>query len=426
MGLGVVPKHIDDDLVAGRQPGDEREKRGDDAASSARVDTARNDQGHAHEGYYYMTVVQVGFGYDDDLTDPDELIDRYATLRDWSEALVEAGVSRVAVVHRFRRNASVVRRGVEYTFRSKFVERAVVDQRPDVVHVNGLNAPGRTWWLRRRLPDQTALVVQDHGGGVFTPPASLAQRVRRAVRRRAMSAPDGFMFTSVGRAVPWTRAGLIGSQQVVYDVIESSTSMVPVDHAWAREESGVAGDPAILWVGRLNANKDPLTVLSGFERLTAKYPAAAMTMIYGESQGESRVKEWVKERVDRSPVLRTRVRMLGHVLHFRLAAFYSAADLFVLGSHDEGSGYAVLEACACGASPVVTDIPSFRRMTAGGAIGALWTPGDAEDCARALAEAASRVTPAERRRVQDRFQSHLNWASIGRAAAGAYEDLVRR
>src|SRR5438876_111648 len=57
--------------------------------------------------------------------------------------------------------------------------------------------------------------------------------------------------------------------------------------------------------------------------------------------------------------------MLGHVLHFRLAAFYSAADLFVLGSHDEGSGYAVLEACACGASPVVTDIPSFRRMTAG-------------------------------------------------------------
>jgi len=237
-----------------------------------------------------------------------------------------------------------------------------------------------------------------------------------------MSAPDGFMFTSMGRAVPWTRAGLIGPKQIVYDVIESSTSMVPVDHAWAHEESGIAGDPAILWVGRLNANKDPLTVLSGFERLTAKYPAAAMTMIYGESQGESRV----KERVDRSPVLRGRVRMLGHVPHFRLAAFYSAADLFVLGSHDEGSGYAVLEACACGASPVVTDIPSFRRMTAGGTIGALWTPGDAGDCARALAEAASRVTSAERRRVQDHFQSHLSWASIGRAAAGAYEDLVRR
>ena len=31
----------------------------------------------------------------------------------------------------------------------------------------------------------------------------------------------------------------------------------------AREMTGVTGSPALLWVGRLNANKDPLTVLDG-------------------------------------------------------------------------------------------------------------------------------------------------------------------
>ena len=61
--------------------------------------------------------------------------------------------------------------------------------------------------------------------------------------------------------------------------------------------------------------------------------------------------------------------------HADMPAWFSAADLFVVGSHHEGSGYALMEACACGAVPVVSDIPTFRLL-AGGA-GALWPPGDA-------------------------------------------------
>ena len=49
-----------------------------------------------------------------------------------------------------------------------------------------------------------------------------------------------------------------------------------------------------------------------------------------------------------------------------------AADLFVLGSHREGSGYSLIEALACGLPPIVTDIPSFRSLTGAGVVGALW------------------------------------------------------
>ena len=42
--------------------------------------------------------------------------------------------------------------------------------------------------------------------------------------------------------------------------------------------------------------------------------------------------------------------------------YYGAADVFVSGSHSEGSGYALIEAMSAGVVPVVTDIPSFRAI----------------------------------------------------------------
>ena len=68
--------------------------------------------------------------------------------------------------------------------------------------------------------------------------------------------------------------------------------------------------------------------------------------------------------------------LLGRVPHLDLEAIFNGADYFVLGSHSEGSGYTLAEALACGVVPIVTDIPSFRRMTYNGQIGALWQPGN--------------------------------------------------
>jgi glycosyltransferase involved in cell wall biosynthesis len=115
------------------------------------------------------------------------------------------------------------------------------------------------------------------------------------------------------------------------------------------------------------------------------------------------------------------VRLLGAVAHDRLADFYSAADLFVLGSHHEGSGYALIEALACGATPVVTRIPSFETLTGDGAIGALWPPGDAAACADAIVQAARRDLEAERRRVRGYFERHFSWPVIGRRALEIYK-----
>ena len=181
------------------------------------------------------------------------------------------------------------------------------------------------------------------------------------------------------------------------------------------------GSPALLWVGRLNANKDPLTVLDGFERSLSALPAATLTMIYAAED----LLPAVRERIEQSTVLRERVRLVGTVPHARLPEFYSAADLFVLGSHHEGSGYALMEASACGAVPVVTDIPTFRLLT-GGVVGALWTPGDAAAFSRALVEVSRRDLDAERAKLATYFASELSWEAVGRRAVEIYEDVVNR
>ena len=379
-----------------------------------------------------MNVVQVNYAYADHLADPAALLDSYETLTGWSEALVAAGAS-VSVVQAFRCDARLSRNGIDYVFcadrapadrgpgnrwRWPHALRAqIVEARPDVVHVNSLGFAGEVWLLRRALPATTAIVVQDHASGL---PRS--SRLSRLVRRRLMRAADAFLFTALEQADSWRSGQFISDHQAVYQVLESSTTLRPMDRATARSIARVEGRPAVLWVGRLNAIKDPLTVLQGFERALQSLPDAVLTMVYGADD----LLAAVRRRVSESPALRRSVRLVGRVLRSQLAAFYSAADLFVLGSAHEGSGYALLEACACGVSPVVTNIAAFRAITADGSIGGLWLQGDATDFARALVDLAHRDLAEERRRVIDRFESHLSWPVIGRHAVAAYEDVRSR
>jgi len=371
-----------------------------------------------------VSVVQVNYAFDKQLTDPDQLLDRYFTLTGWSEALGRAGAGAVAVVQRFHRDARIARNGVDYVFRRAAISAAAAAVRADIAHVNGLEFSVRTWTLRRRLDPACALVVQNHGDGGAIGRAPLFRLAGRAAR----GAVDAFLFAAPEHAEWWRRAGFVAPRQAVHQVMEASTRLRPfdaaqgraIDRAAARAVAGIGGSPAILWVGRLNPNKDPLTVLDGFESALPDLPDATLSMIYGEDD----LLDAVRRRIQRSPMLIERVRLVGAVEHERMAAFYSAADLFIAGSRHEGSGYAVMEACACGAVPVVTDIPTFRLLTGNGAVGALWTPGDAAACARALTEVARRDLEAERARLADHFARELSWDAVGRRAVAIYGEVV--
>jgi len=134
----------------------------------------------------------------------------------------------------------------------------------------------------------------------------------------------------------------------------------------------------------------------------------------------------VTRQIEEDTRLHGRVHLLGRRPHEEIESLMRAADVFVSGSRREGSGYALIEALACGLPPLVTDIPSFRALTGDGAIGRLWWRGDAQSLADELLGIASELGPAHRAVVRAHFERELSFAALGRRLADTYLELVSR
>jgi glycosyltransferase involved in cell wall biosynthesis len=118
------------------------------------------------------------------------------------------------------------------------------------------------------------------------------------------------------------------------------------------------------------------------------------------------------------------VHLLGKVAHGEVETLMQAADVFVSGSRGESCGYALLEALACGTTPVVTDIAPFRALTGDGTVGRLWPPGDPRQLARALEHVA--LHPPAPARVRGHFEATLSFEALGRRWADAYAQVAER
>lgn len=390
-------------------------------------DTLMGGEGLPASAPSRLRVAIVSLAFEPHLETPEALLERYYTLVVWADALAEDRSVSVTVVQRFVQDAALRRGRVDYHFvadgapalpHSSFWGRHVVEATlapdPSIVHVEGMGFPALIRHLRFKLPRRTAIVVQDHGG---TPPSFRGLR-RKLFYRAGLGAADCFMFTAREQAAPWQKSGIIAASQPVYEVLEGSPDLatMPIDVHSRRRGRQLPGRPALLWVGRLNSNKDPLTVLRGFEKAAAFLPDSALTFVFSEDQ----LLREVEAQVNSTPLLRSRVHLRGKVDRHALPALYEDADVFVLASHYEGSGYALMEALSFGVTPVVTDIPSFRRITDGGRLGALFPPGDAQAFANALTSLRDRDFAAHRATVREHFAEALSRSAVGRRALEVY------
>ena len=376
-----------------------------------------------------MRIVQANAVYDPAAKTPAALLDLYRTLTEWSTAVARAGAS-VSVVQRFHTAATIERDGIRYQFvadkappwlstkdaPASFVD-AIADAGADVVHVNGLIFPQLIAALGARSGPRTAIVAQHHGGEFPIRGSGLIGWWRRQRWRGGLAAANAVSFTAAEQAQPWRDAGVLGDQRII-EIVEAGTTMRQVARERARTAIAVKGAPLILWVGRLTTNKDPLTVLDGLERALPRLPDARVVMLFGDDT----LLESVEQRVRASAILADRITLAGRANHDEMPNYYGAADIFVSGSHSEGSGYALIEAMSAGVVPVVTNIPSFRAI-AGDAY-ARWTPGDPGGFANALVEAAAADLDAQKRAVRERFDRLLSWDAIGRRTVDEYRALL--
>jgi glycosyltransferase involved in cell wall biosynthesis len=320
-----------------------------------------------------MRLLYLNYHFDDNLREMNDLIARYHSSRDWCQAVADAGALSVTVLQRFHVTGDVQDGAVRYHFvrdsgKGKIpflrnphsLHRIARNLRPDIVHYNG--SPLQIFNLRREIGDSVPIVWQHHG-------QMIPKQIRKMAYQHYFRSFDGFFFAAEEIASDWVNRRIIPSKRMTHEIMEASSMFQISDQSSSKAEFSLSGDEVFLWVGRLNDNKDPMTVVDGFAEVVSKISNPHLYMIYSEDDMLQEVRMKIRDLH-----LEDRIHLLGHIPHILLQKFYSASDYFVLGSHHEGSGFALLEAISTGLVPIVTNIPTFRKILAFGAIGALWEP----------------------------------------------------
>lgn len=289
----------------------------------------------------------------------------------------------------------------------------------DVIHVHGVDFfydfLAATKWLHKR-----PLVLSTHGGFFHTNFASRAKQTYFKTITRlsssaynqviATSANDGQMFSQI-MAKPKLR------------VIENG-----VDTEKYADQAALELQPTLIYFGRWSANKGLLEALDLFAQLRARDDRWHF-IIAG--------REYDHSLAD----LRARVESLDLNHHVTLAAnpsddeikdLIQQASYFLCLSHHEGFGIAPIEGMSAGLTPILSDIPPFKRLVGNSGLGFTLCaePVDKEkEYSNAINQllnlhAAGEDAYTERRNAAMDFAKHYAWPKVADHYLEVYEELA--
>lgn len=317
----------------------------------------------------------------------------------------------VISIEQINYEGSLVKNGVQYYFKkTTALERLFPHQlhsflknlKPDVVVVQGLHFPLQTIQLRLMLGKNVSILLQNHAEKPFN-------RIRKPLQQLADRYVDAYFFASKTMGLNWVKRGNLASAEKIHEVMEVSSVFAPIQRSCAQSKTGITAQQlAFLWVGRLNQNKDPLTVVKAFLRFIDRQPSAKLYMVY---QNEELLGE-IKQLLDTHPSGNKNIVLIGRLHHHELLYWYNSVDFIISGSHYEGSGAAVCEAMSCGCIPVLTDIDSFRAITNNGSCGILYEAGNETDLLSVLNTIPNINIPKMRDLVLTHYQATLSFEAI--------------
>jgi glycosyltransferase involved in cell wall biosynthesis len=282
------------------------------------------------------------------------------------------------------------------------IHRRIKKEQPDIVFINGFIFPLQIMQLRWKLGRKKKIIVINQAEKPW-------RGIKKYLQKLADRCVDAYLFTSLDFGYEWVGKGNISSHKKIYEVFHGSSVFSPAGKASARMQLSVSGSPVYLWVGRLDANKDPLTVIKAFMRLLKLQPSATLYMIYHTEE----LLPAVKEIIATDEVAQKNIYLIGPVPHPQLQDWFNAADFFISASYFEGGGIALCEAMSCGCIPIVTAIDSFRRLTGEGKVGILFPPGGEDALVQALQQSVQMNREAGRNNVLEQFNLHFSFKAIG-------------
>jgi glycosyltransferase involved in cell wall biosynthesis len=247
------------------------------------------------------------------------------------------------------------------------------------------------------------------GAASSEPRRLMARSVLAGLRRAALV----FYSTEVVRDQLLSSGLLFSPERLVHAPYGTATEFSPLRgdaDAAVRER---LGGPFVLHVGSCIPRKNTGFLLHLLGRLRQELPGLRLLQVGGTWPDEQRA--LLSELGLSAAVLQVR-----GVPRAELAAMYRQAELVVLPSHAEGFGLPLIEALACGAKVLCSDLPVFREVAADAAS---YAPlGDLEAWARACR--ALRALPADAVRAESaRRAARYSWPEHARRIITAYRAL---
>lgn len=184
-------------------------------------------------------------------------------------------------------------------------------------------------------------------------------------------------------------------------------------HRFVPSEAAPTDDAPLLFVGRLVAKKGLPIVLGALAELRGEGIRCRLDVI-GDGPLRDR---WEALATDLG--LADQVCFLGPQPNRELAAHYRRALAVVMpsvvaGGDQEGLGLVAVEAMACGAVVVASDLPALREVIPDSSVGHLFPPGDSVQLAqliRRLLSSAKQLTEM-RQRARERAVECFDWSQV--------------
>ncbi|MHC4876147.1 MAG: glycosyltransferase [Planctomycetota bacterium] len=184
---------------------------------------------------------------------------------------------------------------------------------------------------------------------------------------------------------------------------------------------GIPSDAeVILAVGRLDPQKDPLTLLQAVHRVASDRPNLHL-LFAGDGPLRSDT-----EAEARRLNIEHRVHLAGWTPD--VPRLLKSATLFVLASRWEGMPNVVLEAAAAGVPIIATETEGVREIIEPGRTGTLVKPGDVDGLAQGISTALAEqsLPQAMARTLQQEVTERFTWDSVIAEYDRLYESLVVR
>ena len=274
--------------------------------------------------------------------------------------------------------------------------------RPDVYHAINL-------WLPGRPPCPLVVTLHDLIPWAWGGPRMIGERFRYWLGKRTLKSADMVLAVSQATADDAVRFARVERDRM--RVVPEAAAAIYRPQAGAAErvrERWNLEPGYLLFVGALDARKDPAALLAAWKAAQAQRPGVRL-VIAGDPGRQA-------------PAHMPGTTMLGRIPEPELADLYTAAGCFIFPSRYEGFGLPCLEAMACGC-PVAAYRNSSLPEVVDGA-GTLVADGDA----RALGVAAAEMLAApDKWREMGLARARLfDWGKAASRTVEAYEAVVSR